>query len=176
MAEKKERIRMTSPKGVAKYPHLSEPDTRFKKDGEHSVKLLLDADDATTHKFIAELDQHVQAAVAEQSKDLKPAKAKTLETYYPYKDELDKDTGDPTGNVEIVFKSTASYKAKDGSIVNKSVALFDSKGQPIQRKVNVGGGSIIKVAFEPFGFYAASGNQAGISLRMEAVQIIELKE
>lgn len=176
MAEKKNTVRMTSPKGVAKYPKLGEPDTRFKEDGEFNVKLLLDADDAATKEFMKALREVTDAGAEEARKDLKPVKAKTLEVVYPYKDEADRETGEPTGNIEFNFKTSATYKTKDGEMKQRKVPLFDSKGKAIERKVNVGGGSIIKVNFTPGPYYMANGNKAGVSLYINAVQILQLKE
>jgi hypothetical protein len=36
----------TTPKGRALWPRLNEPDTKFKEEGEYSVKLILPADKA----------------------------------------------------------------------------------------------------------------------------------
>lgn len=176
MADKKKADRYTSPKGIAKFPRLSEPDTKFKKDGEYSVKLLLSADDATCKDFCKLLDTITAEAFEEQKANLKPAKAKTLQLYVPYKEEEHHETGEPTGNIEFNFKTGAKYKdKKSGEMKDKKLNLFDSKGKLIETQVNVGGGSVVKVNFTPFSFYAANGNSAGASLRMNAVQILQLK-
>ena len=57
-----------------------------------------------------------------------------------------------------------------------SPALYDAKGKPITSDVNVGNGSTIKVAFEPVPYTMASTKQVSLSLRMKAVQIIDLQE
>ena len=177
MPEKRAMMpRMTSPKGVAKYPKLSEPDTRFKEDGEFNTKLLLDADAATTKEFIAVLKAAAEAAAEDAKADLKPAKKTTLEVHYPFKAEIDPNSGEETGNIELSFKTAATYKTKDGEVINRKIPLFDTKGKRIERKINVGSGSIIKVNFTPGPFYMANGNKAGITLYLEAVQIIQLKE
>lgn len=176
MTEKKKAERFNSPKGTAKFPRLSEPDTKFKKDGEYSTKLLLPADAADTKEFLAQLDALSKAAFDEQAAELKPAKAKTLQLYVPYKDEEHHETGEPTGNIEVMFKTGAKYKdRKTGELKDKKLNLFDSKGKLIESKINVGNGSIIRINFTPFSFYAASGNSAGASLRINAVQILQLK-
>mgnify|MGYP005854901653 FL=1 len=170
------RAIMVSPKGVAKYPRLLEPDTKFNKDGEYRVRLLFAADDATTKEFCATLDELSKAAYEEQQTTLKPAKAKTLELYVPYKSEIDPDTGEETGNIEVNFKTGAQYKDKDGNIIEKTIPLFDAAGKKIERKINIGSGSVLRVSFTPVSFYAANGNSAGVSLRLNAVQVIQLKE
>lgn len=174
--EKKKADRYTSPKGIAKFPRLSEPDTKFRADGEYSVKLILAADDAACTDFCKLLKELSEAAFAEQKATLKPAKAKTLQLYLPFKDEEHHETGEPTGNVEFNFKTGAKFKdKKTDTMKDKKLNLFDGRGKLIETQVNVGGGSVIKVNFSPFSFYAANGNSAGVSLRMNAVQILELK-
>ena len=43
---KKKNVRITTPTGVAQWPRLNEPDTKFDKDGVYSVGLRLPKDDA----------------------------------------------------------------------------------------------------------------------------------
>ena len=47
MDKKLIRVRLTSPKGVAVYPKVNRPDTKFSEDGVYSTKLLVSKDDAT---------------------------------------------------------------------------------------------------------------------------------
>ena len=50
----------------------------------------------------------------------------------------------------------------------------DAKGKPLTGETKVGGGSVIKVSYEVVPYYTAIAG-AGVSLRLKAVQIIELK-
>jgi hypothetical protein len=71
---------------------------------------------------------------------------------------------------------------KDGK--PRSPKLFDAKGKGIDAsRVNVGGGSLIKVSFsvgtngdDRAGYYMPSTKEAGIKLYLNAVQIIKLEE
>ena len=43
---KRTRTKYTTSVGVARYPHLSEPDTKFDEDGVYTTQLILDSSDA----------------------------------------------------------------------------------------------------------------------------------
>ena len=70
-------------------------------------------------------------------------------------------------------------KLTDKGVLEFSVALVDSKGKKINDKPNVGNGSILKLSVEPFCWsmnQKGVGLVTGISLRLRAAQIIDLKE
>lgn len=176
MAEKKQRKRFTSPKGIAKYPWLSTPSTAFNKN-EYKTGLLLKADDETTEKFLEFLnslvDESYNEAVANLKKEGKIAAAKQVQKRYPYKSELDKETGEETGFIELNF--TTQAVSKDGK--PRKMRLFDAKGVSINPDdVKVAGGSVIKVNFTPSNYYMAASKEAGVKLYLNAVQVIELVE
>ena len=56
-------IKLVSPKGVASYPKLNEPDTKFKPDGEYSVSLICEPDE------VKEFQDSVKACVKEYYKN-----------------------------------------------------------------------------------------------------------
>jgi hypothetical protein len=173
--EKKKMPRMTSPKGIAKFPALSVPDTKFKKDGEFHVELLLDENDQANIKFVEGLRKLAEEAFQGFKAGLKKTAADKVRLHLPFKQDLNKED-EPTGYVAIPFKTAAQYiDKKTQETIQKSVPLFDAKGKAITSKPNVGGGSVIKVSFVPFEFYNASADKAGVSLRLQAVQILELK-
>ena len=175
MAEKKQFERITSPRGVAKWPKLTSPDTRFKKEGVYSVDLLLDPENKEVQEFISKIDAAVEESFTTSAADLKGPKAKTLQRTFPYKPEVDED-GNETGMMVVNFKTNAQYTDKKGEVHEVRPALYDAKGNKITRKLNVGSGSVMKVNGILMPYYMANGNKAGVSLRMNAVQIIELKE
>jgi hypothetical protein len=53
--------------------------------------------------------------------------------------------------------------------------LFDAKGKPLSKDIKIGGGSKMKVSYEILPYYTAIAG-AGISLRLKAVQVIDLVE
>ena len=106
----------TTPKGIAQYPHLSKPDTKFSEPGDYKVHLILSAEEAVPiiEQINAAFADNMQAELKKQGKkELKAANP-------PYMEELG-DDGQPTGNVIFKFKSTAAYKP----------AIFDAKGKPM---------------------------------------------
>ena len=173
--QKKKEIRIT-PAGVALYPRLNEPDTKFKPEGQYSVKLRLEADDAQELiNLIDQLsDEAYEAALAEAKNEREKKKIKKADAAYTAEEDED---GNETGCFLFNFKMTASgVSKKTGNEWTRVCPVFDAKRKPIDLKaVKIGGGSIVKVAYEASPFYTAALG-AGVSLRLEAVQVLELHE
>jgi len=150
----------TTAKGVAYYPYISAPDTKFDEQGHYKVNLCLSKEDA---KPVTDLIQAEILAGIKSLKEAKPNKA-IKQAPLPFSDELDEETGEPTGNVIIKFKSKAAYKP----------AVFDAKGQ-MMPKHNIYGGSVVKVN-GGCAFYESPSVGAGVTLRLRAVQVIEYVE
>ena len=149
----------TTPKGVAFYPYISAPDTKFDEQGHYKVNLCIPKEEA--QPIIEQIKGELVAGI----KALKEAKpnAKIKQAPLPFEDELDEDD-QATGNVIIKFKSKAAYKP----------AIFDSKGTPMM-KSNIYAGSILKVNGS-IAFYNSPAVGAGVTLRLRAVQVIEYVE
>jgi hypothetical protein len=132
--------------GVAVYPWLNKPDTKFDPDGTYKTGIRVNSDDAQSL-----IKSMRQMAVDEFGKKGEVAKL-------PF--QVDEDTGD------IIFNAKSKYQPK---MVDSMGEVIDPKNRP-----QVWGGSIIRVkgAMNP---YQAAGN-IGISLQLSAVQIIELSE
>jgi hypothetical protein len=173
MAEKKAKLpRFTTPKGIAKYPWLSRPDTQFNADGVYKVNLLIPADEA--RELCAALDSAAdEAVVLARAAAKSPAIAKTIKRAEPYGPALD-DQGEDTGNIEFKFKMNAKVTFKDGTIKPMKPFIYDAKQKQLLVCPNVYGGSVLKVNFSPAPYYAAVSKTAGVSLRINAVQIVEL--
>lgn len=165
--------------GVAVFPHISRPSTKFDPDGIYSVKLRVTAEEA---KNIIKDMHYVADSYRERLiEDAKTAQQKTKLKNMPvasfsYSEELD-DNGEPNGYVLIGFKNKASgIKKTTGEKWTRAVPIFDAAGKPFstENKVSVGPGSIIKVAYE-FTPYMSPSFGIGCSNRLLAVQVIELK-
>lgn len=161
-------LKLVSPKGVASYPKLNEPDTKFKPDGEYSVSLICEPDE------VKNFTESVKACVKEFYKNqcqlLKKKELKLAEL--PIKKDTDKE-GNETGKIRVKFALSAKVKSKKtGKEWEQRPALFDTKGKVISERV--GGGSVIKVACEVFPWYTPALG-VGASLRCKAVQVIDLK-
>jgi len=173
MADKKAKLaRHTSPKGIAKYAWLNRPDTQFVADGVYKVNLLIPAAEAS--ELCAALDSAADEAVAiAQAAAKSPAIAKTVKRAAPYGPALD-DQGEDTGNIEFKFKMNAKVTFKDGTVKPMKPFFFDAKGKPLAVCPAVYGGSELKVNFSPAPYFAAASKTAGVSLRINAIQIITL--
>lgn len=90
-----------------------------------------------------------------------------------YRSGLEEDIGNQTEDLKFKFKLKASGKNKDGSTFTQKPMLFDAEGKQVS--VEIWNNSIIKVAFEIIPFYTSLIG-LGVSLRLKAVQIIELVE
>jgi hypothetical protein len=173
MAEKKAKLpRFTTPKGIAKYPWLSRPDTQFNADGVFKVNLLIPAAEAS--ELCAALDSAAdEAVVLARAAAKSPAIAKTIKRAEPYGPALD-DQGEDTGNIEFKFKMNAKVTFKDGTVKPMKPLFYDAKQKQLLICPNVYGGSVLKVNFTAAPYYAAVSKTAGISLRINAIQIVEL--
>ena len=185
MAKKTKRTIYTSPAGVAVFPWLNRPDTKFVSDknpaGMFKTDLVLTPDEFQLPALLkgkgagplkALIDAAVEASVEEAKQEHKKF-ARSIVPYHPYLDEVD-DEGEPTGRVLVRFKQNAQITTKDGRVINITIPIFDGRGTPL--KSDVYGGSVIKVAFSMRNTWMAKDKQAGIRLDMSAVQVLKLVE
>jgi hypothetical protein len=174
----------TSFKGTFKYPKLNEPATKFKAEGEYSVKLVGNAQDATVQALIAQLRPLHEAAVARGKSLIKKGKALTVNPLYS--EVFDETTEEPTGEIEFTFKMAAQgvYKngPKAGQTWTRKPGIFDAKGSAMIKAPSIWGGTVGKVSFEVGmdresgepGYFVPGTGACGLSLRLLAVQIIDL--
>jgi hypothetical protein len=152
-----------TPAGIAQYPRLNAPDTKFNAEGVYSVKLEFSGDEA--QELSAFLDAKLQESIAEAKKNNPTKKIKEADAPYSWND---------SGNLSVSFKMKASGVTKDGKPWNRKPALFDAKGKPLDPTIQVGGGSTLIINYTPSAFYTAMIG-AGLSMRLEAVQVLDLK-
>jgi len=149
----------TTPQGVAQYPWLSKPDTKFSEEGDYKVNLIIAKEEA-----LPALKLINQVYAENYEKEVKKAKgAEIKKAPPPFSEELD-DAGQPTGNIILKFKSKAAYKP----------AIFDAKGIPMIDS-NIWGGSELKVNGSVAAYYTPLIG-AGVALRLRAVQVIQYVE
>ena len=182
--EKRVRIKLVSPKATFRYPKLNEPDYGSDdypiEGGAYSVQLVLPAEDAKG--LIDQLQPHYVKAIEDghvKFDALPVAQRKkhgSLKEQLYYTDEFDKETEEPTGNVIFKFKMKASGKdKKTGKPWSRKPTIFDAKGKPMVPVPSIWGGTIGKVSFEVSSYFVQAQAMAGISLNLNAVQIIELR-
>lgn len=164
--------------GEAIFPHLRTPDTKFDADGIYSVKLALDGDSDEAQALKSQIDELMQGAY-DYAIETAPDEAKrkrVKKADAPYTEEVDKDTGELTGRLLFGFKRPARVTRKrDGKVFEFTVNLFDAQRNELPDGVDVGFGSTIKVAYVARPFYTAAVG-AGVSMRLEAVQVLDLKQ
>lgn len=159
--------------GSAMWAKVFEPDTKFNPDGDYTINIQMAAADAAP--MCEQLEQIVQAKFNEAIKE-DPRLKNTLTTQDVCTTVFDRETGDDTGLVEFKFKLKAKVQKRDGTYYEQQPAVLDSKKVPISNQVLVGNGSRVKVAFEPIPYVMATTKKAGVSLRLKAVQVIDLVE
>jgi hypothetical protein len=177
------RPSFTSPAGSFKFPSLSKPDfgnVKFPKpDGEFKTGLVVSRELA--QPLIDKLMPEWQAAIAEGQVEFSklplPTRKKMgeLKEQMFYQEEFDPETEEETGNV--IFNVKTKYGIMDRKTGEKrfnKIGLFDSKGAPLAAGTAIYGGTVGKVAFQAAPYFVAGQGMAGISLRLSAVQVIDL--
>lgn len=175
MAQKKTKVLVNTPSMKAVWPKLHEPDTKFNADGEYSFRGELDPANDLHAAYMARVEELVDQSF-QQAKDQNPKFAKVMKRVSPIKPQLD-DNGDETGLMTMNFKKVAKVTSKkDGKVYTFRVMLYDAQLQPLPKGVKIGGGSMLRASFEPYFYFNAKDKEAGLSARLEAVQVIELVE
>jgi hypothetical protein len=167
------KLTKVTPKGEAKYCFIQQPQTNFDPNGVYCTNLLLEASEA--QPLMELLDTELEKAKQIALKQAKPNKRASITPHLPYEEEYTED-GEPTGNIEFKFKLKAYRKNDDGTMSKRTVRIVDAMKNKWDDDVIVGSGSIIRVAFIPRPYYAASTNTYGVACYLNAVQVIELVE
>lgn len=184
--KKPKKQRITTPKGIASYPWITKPDTKFKASGQYKCDLKLSGEDAA--KLKAQIDTEVEKSYAEAVERAKtPAEAKAVYKAYPYKAETDEDENE-TGVTVFKFRQNAVIKIKKtGEERQVKIDIFDAKGVKVEN-IQIFGGSEVKIGYtmRPYAMIKEimvekDGKQvkkkvieAGVTLDMGAVQVIKL--
>lgn len=175
MADKAKRVLLNTPILELVWPKLHEADTKFKAEGEYNTKGRLDPNNKLHATFMEKVTELVAEAL-QKAKDENPKFAKVMTSVLPFSPELD-DQGDETGFFIMNFKKAAKVTSKkNGKTYEFKVMLYDANLAPLAPSIKVGGGSKARISFEPYAYFNAKDKEAGISARMEAVQVVELRE
>jgi hypothetical protein len=160
-------IKITTPIGTAKYPWITEPDTKFNPDGEYRVELIMESGDDTAALF-DKLNSYRDASVAEYKKAA-GGKAVKVTTHFPMMTLED-------GTISIKAKLKSKVTTKTGRSWDQRPALFDARGAAITNDIRIGSGSRMRLSIEVSAFNAPAIGGVGISLRLRGVQVIEVRE
>lgn len=155
--------------GVAVWPHLTKPDTKWKEEGEYHTKLRIDAD--TAEPLLARLEAMQEQELKVAQKKAKGKKAKPADL--PIQPEYD-DEGEETGSYILKAGMKASGTSrKTGQKWQRKLPLFDGKGKPAPSSVAIYSGSVLHLAVEPKAWTNPKA-EVGVKLYLEAAQIINL--
>ena len=178
MPKKVKPTRYKTPLGIAKYPYLTTPDN-FKDQLKWKVNVVVDPTDPEWQAHKDLIDSLVDDAFQEKVAELKGKAKKETRKYYPYDDEYDPETGEPTGNLVFKFRRPAAYVCKKtGDLKSINIGRVDAKGKPISVEDlgNPGNGTTLRIAWEPYGFHSPAGKNAGITLRIASVQFVKVEQ
>ena len=165
-----DKLRLTTPKATFKYPKLIEPETKFTPEGHYKVTAVIPADEADA--MAEALDTLFEAHKASLKAQAPSQKFKAIDPSYGYED-ID---GKPCFTISVKMK--AKGMDRDGRSWSAVPALFDASGAPVKDREALRGmwsGTTGRVSFEACPFYQPALG-AGITLRLKAVQIINLVE
>jgi hypothetical protein len=188
MAENRSTLEaFTSPIGSAVFPWITKADTRFNAEGVFKTQISVPFEDAQAFivklekardDFIATLDPQKQASFnavpvyeEEYTRPDFPADATDAE-----KDAIRKDfVPEPTGNVLFKFKLNARVTPRDetkDAFDQKPIVVSAEDGAAVDKPVYMG--SVIRIKGQIAPYTNAMSKSAGVTLRMKAVQVLEL--
>jgi len=166
-------LKITTPACVASWPYLLEPDGKFCKPGEppvYKVDLVLDPEDADHAAFISKVLDYYEKC---HQNLLDAGERVKMRCDPPIQPQEDKQ-GDPTGLMILKCKmKSAITSAKSGKTWEQRPKMYDAATNPL-KPINVGGGSLLKVAGEFVPFNSPKPVGAGITFRMKGVQVLKL--
>lgn len=183
MAADKKKVERFTARGIAVWPRLEVPDTKFDKDGVYQVRLALEGKAAKA--LAKQVDEWMDSAL-EAAKEANPKKAsKMVLSDPPYKPELVRDedgdeTEEETGRTLFNFKLKAKGTKKDGTEFTRKPVIFDASLKPMLNS-KIGGGSELVVSYTTYFFdMAVPGGKGaiacGVSLQLVGVQVLQYVE
>lgn len=198
MAKNPERdvLSIITPAGTAVWPKLNSPD-EYKGKFTFNTKLVIDPQEdglvnkhprnlvEAAHELRDGLLAKTRAELLEQAAEAKAAKkgakakeltekANSLEAVDFGKPETDEETGEETGKLVISAKTNATYKDRKGVERDRKITIFDARGKKLTEAPEIGSGSTLKVAATMVPYYMPKDNVVGVTLYLDAVQIIDL--
>ena len=151
---------LTTPKGIAKWPYLIEPDIEFNPDGLFHTKLSCKKSESVNIKKAID-DMIAQEIKKQHDKDPNKAITKSL----PYTEEGE----------EIIFNFKMKAKGtrkSDGKPFTQEPNIVNADLTPFNKDQKIWGDSILKITFEPYAWNMPVG--IGCTLRIKTVQVLEL--
>ena len=173
-------LKITTPRGITAFPHLNTPDTKWRAEGEYKTGLVFDPNDETVSKMLQALEAYYEEAYEDlclqkgslnkETRQIEPAELNRAS--FPWKDQVDKDSKEPTGMVILTPKMKALVKPKNGPEFTQKPRLFDCNNNTVTTVIR--GGSTVRAAIEAVPYFNEKDQEFGITLRLKAVQVHEL--
>ena len=167
-----------TPAGLAAWVKVYQADYEYKTvEGEFAVDLFLSPEDAAP--IIKAYEKIVKDTLKKEGGKESPDKQYQLVSEIPdkYLEKLAKAdfTPDPTW-YRFKFRNKEKVNPKGGTPFENKITVLDKAGQPLPQDSNseIGNGSKLRVAYQPFG-WCVSG-KTGCKMRLVAVQVIEKNE
>jgi len=164
-----------TPTGSAAWVKVYQADYEYKTvEGEFAVDLFLSPEDAAP--IIKAYDKIVKDTIKKEGGKESPDKQYQLVSELPdkYLDKLAKAdfAPDPTW-YRFKFRNKEKVNPKGGTEFTNTIKVLDKNGQPLPRDpdAEIGNGSKLRVAYQPFG-WCVSG-KTGCKMRLVAIQVIE---
>ncbi len=152
-----------TPVGRTMWASIIEPNTKFDAEGKYMMDMLFEPEQVVEVK--ASLESLLSSFVEEKKKELKANKGQKVR----YADKTFRALGD------VMLRSKQYTKTFDGA--PQKIRLADSTGKVLHGfNKAVGNGSKVRAKLYPKPYYMASSNTFGISMLINAVQIIDLVE
>jgi len=167
---------ITLPAGIAVFPALNKPDTKFNDEGVYKADVFL-----TSEQAQPVIDQIQKVANGWMGYDLSIADGtkKKKGKFVPnvdnpcFQPEFDKETGELTGR-GFVFKCQVKNRmTKEGKLWDRRPMVMDAKKNVMSPAIPIWGGSKIRVQVEVYEWLFNS--EKGINLQPVIVQVIDLK-
>lgn len=149
--------------GLSHYAIVREPSTRFKEEGEYSIKLEVPKNEALALRRT--LKDHLDDNEAEVQKSAGRKQAMKRSVHFPVYKEDDK--------FFIKAVNRGSWKDKNDEVHEINIPVYDSKTDIIPKKVLIGNGSKCRLSVVPE-LYFVGGTGYGIRLKLMGLQVLEL--
>ena len=170
-------VKLNTPVGIGQYAYLETPDFEYNSAGDWKVKIFMDPTADDVQEMMGTMDELLEKALeyfTDAAKTVKDKKKVRASENTPYYNETD-DEDEPTGRIYINPKSIASGKTKEGEEWKRKMPIFDAQGVRVTERLNIGSGTKLRASLLLRAYYNVQSG-VGISLRLTAVQVIDLKQ
>lgn len=159
------RALLTTPAGEGRWAKVFEPEENRldpTKPRTWGIELALPAES----KECLALVQTIEGELAR----IHGAGAKVSDKGWPFKEDVDHETGQSTG--KLLFRFKKNETTQRGKTLSPPL-VYDSRKNPWPADTLIGNGSTVKVAFSCWG-WENQIRQKGVSLWLDAVQVLDL--